>query len=187
MQCHDVRGAYCYAVAVRSINEIWVKARVCFGIGWVVWLFCVHWVWRDVLVGFLARLIEGVWGSPSPVPSPLDSCLRRNDVGALPLWIPACAGMTWVRRAYPASIASLARAPFAGAKGADSVVCFEIIAASVGIACDSFLVFVCSFVSQRRRRRQTVGPPGSVWKICPRHRSVVTLASAVASPARRGG
>ena len=81
MQRHDVRGACCHAVAVRSINEIWVKARVCLGIGWVVWLFCVHWVWRDVLIGFLARLIEGVWGSPSPVPSPLDSCLRRNDGG----------------------------------------------------------------------------------------------------------
>ena len=101
---------------------------------------------RDILVGFLARLVEGGVGSPSPGTAPLDSCLRRNDV---------C--------------------------------CFEIIAASVGIACDSFLVFVCSFVSQRRRRRQTVGPPGGVWKICPRHRSVVTLASAVASPARRGG
>ena len=51
------------------------------------------------------------------------------------------------------------------------------------------IVFLYLFVvgSQRRRRRQTVGPPGSVWKICPRHRSVVTLASAVASPARRGG
>ena len=58
---------------------------------------------------FWTRLIEGVWFS-----------LTRP----LPLWIPAFAGMTvgtsgmtWVRRAYPASIASLVRAPFAGAKG----------------------------------------------------------------------
>ena len=123
---------------------------------------------------FWARLIEGVWGFWFTLTRPL------------PLWIPAFAGMTVGTSGIPREHCFACSRPFRwGERGRFG--CFEIIAASVGIACDSFLVSVLGLVSQRRRRRQTVGPPGSVWKICPRHRSVVTLASAVASPARRGG